>query len=109
MVAFLLPFSTVLGIEIKYRGGFSHHGARRVSGTVERHQWLELTFRPSMQTVVCDLWYEDSLPSGPRAEWLTMDIGEAYQTTMYPNGKLLLGARPAARPAPPQRGHERLE
>lgn len=27
----------------------------------ERHQWLELTLRPSLQTYVCDLWVADAV------------------------------------------------
>mmetsp|Transcript_1114 Transcript_1114/g.2045 ORF Transcript_1114/g.2045 Transcript_1114/m.2045 type:complete len:206 (-) Transcript_1114:97-714(-) len=57
--AFLLPFSKILGIDIKYRGGFSFAGSKeRVSNQIERHQWVELTFRPSMHTLICDLWHQ---------------------------------------------------
>jgi len=48
-----------LGIDLKYRGGFSFSdGDMEVSNEIERHQWLELTLRPSMNTYICDLWYE---------------------------------------------------
>eukprot|EP00656_Telonema_subtile_P039223 TRINITY_DN44354_c0_g1_i2.p1 TRINITY_DN44354_c0_g1~~TRINITY_DN44354_c0_g1_i2.p1 ORF type:complete len:1035 (-),score=223.64 TRINITY_DN44354_c0_g1_i2:89-3193(-) len=52
MAAFLYPFTQVLGIELKYRGGFTFYDAEpgvSVSNVVERHQWLELTYRPSME------------------------------------------------------------
>ena len=87
----------VLGIDLKYRGGFTfdHGNHEQVSNSVERHQWLELTFRPSMETCVCDLWIEDaSSASGERhARLLSCPISEAYQSYMYPNGALLLGTK----------------
>ncbi len=59
MAGFLWPFCELLGIELKYRGGFSYsEGEESVSKQVQRHQWLELTLRPSMRSFVCDLWYE---------------------------------------------------
>ena len=27
----------------------------------ERHQWLELTLRPSLESYVCDLWVADAV------------------------------------------------
>lgn len=63
---------------------------------MERHQWLELTFRPSMSTCICDLWLEDA--DGPdksmNSQYLTWDISEAYSHCMYPNGVLLLNTTP---------------
>ena len=86
----------MLGIELKYRGGFTFYDAEpgvSVSNVVERHQWLELTYRPSMETCTCDLWIEDA--DGPQKELnpaqLTCPISEAYSHWMYPNGELLLG------------------
>lgn len=76
MAAFLLPFAQALGIDIKYRGGFHFNRGETVSNEIERHQWLELTLRPSMKTIVCDLWHagvndDDS--------WLTMPSEVAYE------------------------------
>lgn len=88
MAAYLLPFCDILGIDLKYRGGYSFHkDMNDPVSNVDRHQWLEVTCRPSMETFVLDLWYE-----GVRSDsgWLTMPIDEAYQTNQYPNGKLII-------------------
>lgn len=50
---------------IRYRSGDCvaglKGGARRgcASNTVDRHHWLELSLRPTMKLVVCDLSYDD--------------------------------------------------
>ena len=49
MAAILLPWCSVFGIDLKYRETCS-----------KSHQWLELSFRPSNQTVVVDLYREDT-------------------------------------------------
>ena len=58
MAAFLYPFTSLLGIDLKYRGGYSFASGESVSNSIERHQWLEFTCRPSMKTFTCDLWYD---------------------------------------------------
>lgn len=91
MAAYLYPFQRVLGIDLKYRGGYSFHSDARlaVKNEVERHQWLELTCRPSMETFLCDLWYEGVNDDG---DFLTLPIDTAYAELMYPNGNLILGS-----------------
>ena len=49
MAAILLPWCSVFGIDLKYRETCS-----------KSHQLLELSFRPSNQTVVVDLYREDT-------------------------------------------------
>lgn len=86
MAAFLYPYRNMLGIDLKYRGGTSS-GA---NNTIEEHQWLELTFRPSMKTYVCDIWYEGI---NHDSRYLCMPIKEAYQNLTYPNGRLIIGTK----------------
>jgi len=92
MAAYLNPFRRVLGIDLKYRGGYSFHTDAHlpVKNQVERHQWLEITCRPSMETFICDLWYE-----GVNADpaYLTMPIDKAYSEVMYPNGDLIIDSK----------------
>ena len=93
MAAFLYPFRNILGIDLKYRGGYSFGGLGEgdsVSNEIERHQWLEVTCRPSMETFICDLWYEGVHED---AEYLTTPIDLAYSGVMYPNGKLIIHSR----------------
>ena len=46
-----------------------------------------------METFICDLWCEGV---NDDASFLTMPIDEAYANVMYPNGKLIIGTKPAA-------------
>ena len=92
MGAFLYPFSRILGIDLKYRGGcsFKVEDNEEVKNNVERHQWLEITCRPSMETFQVDLWYEgvnedDTYVGNP--------IDHCYSQMMYPNGKLIIGSK----------------
>eukprot|EP00434_Breviolum_minutum_P024226 symbB.v1.2.021391.t1/scaffold1840.1/size99223/5 len=96
MAAFLTPFCQVLGIDMKYRGGYSWGGVNMgepadetvtVADSPERHQWLELTLRPSLQTYVCDLWVADAVGN----DALRWSILEAYQNRLYPNGSFNIG------------------
>ncbi|KAJ9460543.1 Kinesin-like calmodulin-binding protein [Diplonema papillatum] len=89
MAFFLLPFSRALGIDVKYRGGFTfgpghNPSAPVVSNKVELHQWLELTFLPSCHTVVCDFFLN----------LIDVPVAEAYSTMMYPNGQHIIGTSP---------------
>ena len=84
MAAFLMPFTKVLGIDLRYRSGDSFHTkmGESVRNNIDKHQWLEFTCRPSMTTFICDLWYE-GVNSDPA--YLNMPIGKAYSKVMYPN------------------------
>eukprot|EP01060_Flectonema_neradi_P001982 TRINITY_DN11209_c0_g1_i1.p1 TRINITY_DN11209_c0_g1~~TRINITY_DN11209_c0_g1_i1.p1 ORF type:complete len:964 (+),score=192.86 TRINITY_DN11209_c0_g1_i1:46-2937(+) len=91
MSFFLLPFCESLGIDIKYRGGYTFGPGHSptiatVSNSVEAHQWLELTYRPSCETVTCDLFLN----------MINNSIESAYTDMMYPNGKLIIGTKSAA-------------
>ena len=77
MAAYLYPFSKVLGIDLKYRGGdaFGPDDDQSVCNQVERHQWLEVTCRPSMESFILDLWFEGVHSN---SDYLTMPIDIAY-------------------------------
>ena len=97
LIAYLLPFAEMLGLEVKYRGGFSFltqlKGGEqeiRVSNSVEKHQWAEVNCRPRMSTFLVDVWYQDALASD---DFLAVDVAEAMQTVSYPHPKLLLKSR----------------
>ena len=88
MAAFLLPFTTVLGIDLKYRGCYTFHdGLSGPNNAVERHQCLEVSFRPSGKSFLVDLWMAEKFN---KQEWLALDIQTAYSEHMYPNGALIL-------------------
>uniref|UniRef100_A0A0G4G145 Kinesin motor domain-containing protein n=1 Tax=Chromera velia CCMP2878 TaxID=1169474 RepID=A0A0G4G145_9ALVE len=90
--SFLLPWSRLLGIDVKYRGGWTFYGdgGSPVEDVPERHQWIEFTLRPSNQSFVCDLYADDSPRCLRDGKMLTMPMSEAYAQEMYPNGKLLV-------------------
>eukprot|EP00041_Stephanoeca_diplocostata_P032736 m.1056950 g.1056950 ORF g.1056950 m.1056950 type:complete len:571 (+) comp24203_c0_seq4:2218-3930(+) len=94
MFAFLRPFCTALGIDLRYRGGMSFRPSPtkgaccdRVRNSPETHQWLEYTLRPSGRVFVCDLYYEDGLKR-PDGSFLTMPIEQYYRDFAYPHGRL---------------------
>ena len=88
MAAFLLPFTTVLGIDLKYRGCYTFHdGLSGPNNAVERHQCLEVSLRPSGKSFLVDLWMAEKFN---KQEWLALDIQTAYSEHMYPNGALIL-------------------
>lgn len=100
MAAALYPFTAVLGLDLKFRGGFSWNAVNasdKASGEVcvvdqpERHQWLEVTLRPSMRSFVVDLWVADR--SG--AEALRWPVDDCYVRRMYPHGRFSIGQRAA--------------
>ena len=92
MAAFLLPFSKILGIDLKYRGCYTfQNGREEANNSVERHQCLEVTLRPSGRTFIVDLWNVEKYEN---AAWLMMDMETAYNRFMYPNGALILKTRP---------------
>ena len=53
--AFLASFAFAFGRR------FMSRAARVPKRSEERHQWLELTLRPSLQSFVCDLWVADAV------------------------------------------------
>jgi len=91
MAAYFYPFQKILGIDLKYRGGYSFHTDAHlpVKNNVERHQWLEFSCRPSMETFICDLWYEGV---NDDEAYLAMSIDRAYSQVMYPNGNKIIGS-----------------
>ena len=92
---FLAPFADALGLDVKYRGGYTfgpgHNPSRAcVSNDVEAHQWLEVTLLPSCTTVVVDFFLN----------LICQPIDDAYAGMMYPNGKLICQtSSQAVRPA----------
>jgi hypothetical protein len=88
--SFVYPFKDILGIDIRYRGGFSFGAGGPSSNEVERHQWVEFTCRPSMKTFVVDLWYEGDCK---QPAYLTYPVELAYKELFYPNGKLIIGSK----------------
>lgn len=66
MAAMLQPFAAVLGIDVAYRSGWVHPvgpdgvppPTAAANGTVDRHHWLEVTYRPFMHATTCDLSFE---------------------------------------------------
>eukprot|EP01063_Lacrimia_lanifica_P015980 TRINITY_DN22617_c0_g1_i1.p1 TRINITY_DN22617_c0_g1~~TRINITY_DN22617_c0_g1_i1.p1 ORF type:complete len:987 (+),score=246.95 TRINITY_DN22617_c0_g1_i1:49-3009(+) len=83
---FLLPFAKALGVDVKYRGGYTFGSGHDVPGVEavnrpETHQWLEVTYHPSAVTCVCDVFLK-------RMNW---PMGDAYTDMMYPNGALICG------------------
>jgi len=106
MAAALYPFCRVLGLDLKFRGGYSWDAVNNseaqgsagvaVADEPERHQWLEVATRPSMRSFAVDLWVADI--RGPEA--LRWPIEDCYMTRMYPHGKFGIGQTvEAAQPA----------
>lgn len=97
--AYLLPFLDILGIDLLYRGGTSYgksdefDGSKSadlescVSNSVELHQWVQVTLRPSMKSFLVDGWYMDCNKSEMYIGW---PIAEAYMGLLNPHPKLLL-------------------
>jgi hypothetical protein len=90
MSSYLHPFMNILGIEILYRGGYSFinsEGDVKVSNEIEKHQWLEVNLRPSMQSYIIDLWYQEQFQDD---NFLFMSLENAYQMVSYPHPRLIL-------------------
>ena len=84
----LAVFNHLLGIDMLYRGGTSYGDKTgQVSNSVEKHQWLQVTFRPSMESFVVDLWYADSLQD---KKYILMPLHEAMKDLTCPHAKLLV-------------------
>ena len=94
MASFLLPFAPLLGLDLKYRGVYTFENGeeRKVTNSVERHQCLEVSTRPSCDSFIIDLWNAEKYDN---QSWLSMDIDTAYNRFMYPNGALILKTKPA--------------
>ena len=92
MGSYLYHFAPLLGLDVKYRSGYSHHGRAGDSAhpTMDKHQTLEVTCRPSMKSVIVDLWYEGVFQD---ASWICMDAQACYQQHFYPNCFLKLGCK----------------
>ena len=58
MASFLLPYGPLLGLDLKYRGVYTFENGeeRKANNSVERHQCLEVTARPSCRSFIVDLW-----------------------------------------------------
>jgi hypothetical protein len=96
MAAFLKAFGPILGIDLRYRGGWSFGGGGEISNQVERHQWLEFTLRPSMEIYACDLWYmgvNEAYCGDESIKYVTYPVDLAYTELMYPNGRLIVGTK----------------
>ena len=93
MASFLLPYSPLLGLDLKYRGVYTFENGeeRKANNSVERHQCLEVTARPSCQSFIVDLWNAEKYDN---QSWLCIDMDTAYNRFMYPNGALILKTRP---------------
>eukprot|EP00397_Hematodinium_sp_SG-2012_P060096 GEMP01077835.1.p1 GENE.GEMP01077835.1~~GEMP01077835.1.p1 ORF type:complete len:113 (+),score=17.76 GEMP01077835.1:184-522(+) len=96
MAAFLLPFSRALGLDVRYTGGFHFNRQKEtdISNEIERHQWLELTLRPSNEVFVTDL----TVAKNHKDPWILMPVRDAYSQSgtsaldgLYANGKLIIG------------------
>jgi len=93
MAAFLYPWQDLLGIDLRYRGGFCF--TSKFDGVVqeapENHQWLEFTTRPSMNMYTTDLYRSDGASSKDMRELLLTTPAESvYTDGLYPHGKLMV-------------------
>lgn len=86
--AYLLVFSDILGLDILYRGGTSYWDGGILSNSVERHQWVQVNRRPSMESVVCDLWAADAQQNDL---WVCAELEEGMMRLACPHDKVLLG------------------
>jgi hypothetical protein len=87
---YLLPFCSILGLELLYRGGYSYVNERDsipVSNLIEKHQWLQVNLRPSMCSFVVDVWYQEQFNDD---RFLMMELVENIRKGVYPHPKLLL-------------------
>ena len=77
IASYLYYFSELLGFDVKYRSGLSYHGTpgELAHPTKDRHQTVEVTCRPSMKSVMVDLWYEGVYQN---PSWICMDACEFY-------------------------------
>ena len=89
--SYLQHFAQLLGLDIKYRSGFSfHHPGERPSPTMDKHQTVEVTCRPSMKSVMVDIWYEGVHQD---SSWICIDAQHYYQHKFYPNCQLKIDSK----------------
>ena len=91
IASYLYHLSGVLGLDVKYRSGYSFGGGtvgEVVREDIDRHHTVEVTCRPSMKSFVVDLWFEGV---NQDERFICMPVEEFYQHYFYPNGLLVLG------------------
>ena len=90
LAALLLPLAPALGIDLRYRScELFHSEAGGREG--ERHRCLEVTLRPSGESLVVDPWMVERYTN---PSWLTMDIHTAYGRFMSTSGELVMKTKP---------------
>eukprot|EP01105_Mastigella_eilhardi_P013894 TRINITY_DN3165_c0_g1_i4.p1 TRINITY_DN3165_c0_g1~~TRINITY_DN3165_c0_g1_i4.p1 ORF type:complete len:1149 (+),score=187.02 TRINITY_DN3165_c0_g1_i4:45-3449(+) len=87
VAALLLPFSPLIGVEVRFRAG-AWGSAGRPS---DDHTWLELTLVPSLTSHVCDPSFEPLL--------LTLDEAYSPRGLRHPSAALQCGSLPPLPPA----------
>jgi len=91
--AVLLPFAPLIGIDLHYRKGdhFSNSSSQFVSNKVDRHHWLELVSRPSMDRYIADLtlFAQDISRFSSHSElFLPASLAYSIQGGVYPHSSL---------------------
>ena len=86
---YLYLFGSVLGIDVMYRAGYSFSGmsSGEVSNQVDKHQWVQIALRPSMEEFVVDLWYEDQEQD---SEYVCMGLDKAMRCLSVPHPRVIL-------------------
>jgi len=88
MLGMLVPFHELLGVDVRFVSGSCYRdrtNTDRPFGT-GGHGWLQLTYRPSMQSTICDrTWAQPNHP---------MDKAYSFWGDRYP-GSTYGGAKPA--------------
>ena len=88
--AYLYHFSKLLGLDVKYRSG---NMDSQPNPNLDYHQAIEVTCRPSMESVIVDLFLEGI--SDNNEGFIGLPASEFYQHSFYPNGKLVIGTKSA--------------
>ena len=76
--SYLYHFAPLLGLDVKHRSGYSFGDLKDesyINPLVDKHQTCEVTCRPSMKSVLVDIWYEGVHQD---YEWICMDAQEYY-------------------------------
>ena len=89
LAAFLLPFAPTLGIDLRYRACLRSEAGGGEHG--ERHHCLEVTLRPTGESLVVDPWMAEKFSN---KAWLGMDMHTAYGRFLRPSGQLIMKTRP---------------
>ena len=85
LAAFLLPLAPILGIDLRYRACLRSEASGGEHG--ERHQCLEVTLRPTGETLVVDPWMAEKFSN---QAWLGMDMHTAYGRFLRPSGQFVM-------------------